>query len=986
MALSFCARYNLGVKNILTGQVFLKLIALFFLSLSFSALAASQFDTAEGRHFIEVYEQDGSWVVENYLVRPGKLQEKILARSFPLKTQANLFVEELQQGRTVTEKSIKVTTRERNAVAIWKVTRSWDLDWEEKYSRWVEQNLDKDFFVRNNLATDCADVAYALRWIFARNNALPMGATLAGTGVVFTHESGKAEWAQLPAHADWNKDQRFLKALNWLLNNVYTRTLWTDGYPLEISAKSIRPGAINLLGGHTELIARLINDGKTIPIQLLSSTVPRQVRELSGRAMTDGSPVAEDQGGLLQFRWLEKTQGAWVLRAKSAMPLYSREQYEGKLCEGTENFSMCIYQRLGMTFNPRTAVVSMVDSLTDLTRARIAVVRDGISFCAQNNCAPGTQGWEDHSTPTRDARLRAAYVSAEQVIGELSVLDSSLYSLWSSQLTSRMLTEVQSGLSLATFLGRLNARLVSFDPRDPSDSRWASSELGIATTVKNVFDRQEILREKLLSQAASCRQNRSLCSPGTSLFTSNNTLELDYNARTWLARYAHFCLTNTCPANMLPAIWENTWFQSSLPWDGLDLRRGVNPTARRAQVFYGTKYIDEIGDVVLFDQQRLVHRITGKTIPTPANARLVYHPKQKHLLVIHPNALYLWDGARFNAIPLSGDYDTYPVGDFHLILLERSETPSLRIVDLRDGQVRLTGSYYNIQFSTQAPIAAIITMDEATAGKIVFEKQGQYQEIPVSATLAPHRLWGYEKGQWVGSRTDYETSRTNVFSYTAQDIKKLAELPIIYSSYSLGPQWIAQTESATWLLNKNTWLIEKRYPDVWVNQSQMYDMELTQFDSMKSEPMKDLIISRNGQIKEFLIPREHSLIATHPDWLGLQNGAKEFSVVDHDGRELMAPSKQQAPRSCTLRVNVPLDCASSNPQHSGWSYQHTDGRSNWVITNFGTYGKLNTELSPWAQGLWLSDADISLNLGAYTNLEGGSVFSPFSGVMIYFPK
>ncbi len=965
-------------------------------SLSFSVLATTTiFDAAEGRHFIEVYEQDGSWVVENYLVRPGVLQEKILKRSFPLKTQANLFVGGLQQGRSQLDKSFRVTTREASAVALWKVTQAWDLQWEEKYSQWVEQNLDKDFFVRNQLATDCADVAYALRWIFARNNGLPMGATLAGTQVVFTHESGKAEWAQIPTHADWNKDQRFLKALDWLLNNVYTRTLWIDGYPLEISSKSIRPGVINLLGGHTELIARLVNDGKNIPIQLLSSTVPRQVRELYGRAMTDGTAVTEDAGGLIQFRWLEKIQGAWVLRAKNAMPLYSREQYQEKLCEGTENFSMCIYQRLGMSFNPRAAVVSIVDSLTALAKARMTVVREGLAFCAQNNCAPGTQGWEDHSTPTRDARLRAAYVSGEQVVGELSVLDSTLYSLWQNSLAGRPLSEAQADLNLATFLVRLNAYLVSFDPRDPLDSRWASTTVGIATSVKNVFDRQSILREKLMTQAAPCRQVRTLCSIETEFFAKTNSLELDFNARSWLARYAHFCLTNACPATMLPALWESTWFQSSMPWDSLDLRRGMNQGLRKSRIFYGSKHLEEIGDVLLIDQQYLVHRLTGATISTPPNARLVYHSKQKRLLAIHPDALYSWNGSTFMLVAikeiseLGGEYDTQVLGEHHLVIFPRAENPTLRIVDLRDGEIRLATTYVDFQSVTSGPSASVITIDNEVSGKIVFENQGQYQEFDVEFNLIPHRLWVRENGRWIGSRTSYETSMTTVYSYSPVRTEKLVELPIIYNSYLLNNTWWVQTENAAWALNKASWLIEQRYPGVWLNHSKVYDFEIFQLTPVDSSPMRNLLIHKNNQTTTFVIPMGHTLTASHPDWFTLNHNSDQYSVVDHSGRTLLPDLDKQSQRGCSTGIQNSLECASTNPQHAGWNYQYVgDGRS-WVVTNFGNYGKLNANLAPWAQGLWSSEEFVLPNRlpgGFYGSLESGSVFSPFSGVMIYFPK
>ena len=50
----------------------------------------------------------------------------------------------------------------------------WNDAYEVKFGDWVKENVDKDFFVRHDIVTDCADAALAVRAIFARIHHLPV--------------------------------------------------------------------------------------------------------------------------------------------------------------------------------------------------------------------------------------------------------------------------------------------------------------------------------------------------------------------------------------------------------------------------------------------------------------------------------------------------------------------------------------------------------------------------------------------------------------------------------------------------------------------------------------------------------------------------------------------------------------------------------------------------------------------------------------------
>jgi hypothetical protein len=93
----------------------------------------------------------------------------------------------------------------------------------------------EEFFYKNKVATDCADVAIAARWIFARIHKMPAAQTLAEPNVLFSNESFRNAWSDLPTHEDWTQDQLFRVALDYVLDNTYTHTLWKDSCSIHIS-------------------------------------------------------------------------------------------------------------------------------------------------------------------------------------------------------------------------------------------------------------------------------------------------------------------------------------------------------------------------------------------------------------------------------------------------------------------------------------------------------------------------------------------------------------------------------------------------------------------------------------------------------------------------------------------------------------------------------------------------------------------------------
>jgi len=106
---------------------------------------------------------------------------------------------------------------------IWTVgLNRWTVEEECRFGKWVDENITEDFFIRYRIPTDCADVPYAIRWIYARIAHLP-AAAITKNGKLIGHWS--RDWKHLPTHPDWHQDKRFRAALHYLVSETWTGTL-----------------------------------------------------------------------------------------------------------------------------------------------------------------------------------------------------------------------------------------------------------------------------------------------------------------------------------------------------------------------------------------------------------------------------------------------------------------------------------------------------------------------------------------------------------------------------------------------------------------------------------------------------------------------------------------------------------------------------------------------------------------------------------------
>ncbi|MBM4277820.1 MAG: hypothetical protein FJ130_08055 [Deltaproteobacteria bacterium] len=289
---------------------------------------------------------------------------------------------------------------------IWKVgDRRWSVEEENHFAGWVEENIAEDFFIRHKIPVDCADVPYAVRWIYARIAGLPASATTKN-GIFIGHWS--TQWRHLPTHSEWHKDIRFRKALLHMLSETTTRTLPLDTYPIRIETDSVTPGTpFFVTESHSGVIGRVILDGSSAhPLQTWEATSPAKVQKVSGRDFLTPRPESTVYSGLVKFRWPIFKDGRWQYLPAAEHSFYSLEQYSSDFYEGRADFVEAVARRIDPTdYDPWEKMEKVLNTTTRYLMDRIPVVIIGYQRCHRGGCREGSDLWEIHSTPGRDGQI-----------------------------------------------------------------------------------------------------------------------------------------------------------------------------------------------------------------------------------------------------------------------------------------------------------------------------------------------------------------------------------------------------------------------------------------------------------------------------------------------------------------------------------------------------------------------------------------------------
>lgn len=350
----------------------------------------------------------------------------------------------------------------------WKVgQRRWTIQEEYKYGKWLEANVKEDFFIRHKIRVDCADVPYAIRWIYARIHHLPAAARTVDN-MLIGHWS--KEWGRLPTNTTWDKDRRFRAALIAMLSSTATRTLPFDTYPIRIAADSVTPGTVFLLADdHAGIVSGIVMDGSTAhPIQTFEGGSPARVQRLRLRNFILPDPSGDRTSGLLKFRWPVREGNQWHYLPVKEHPFYSEEQYSSNFTKGYVDYLEAVAKRIDpKVYAPKEKTKKIINTLTRRLNERIPVVLEGNKKCHKIKCPEGSELWEIYSTPVRDEFIGVMIDHLEEIIrvnhlNRDAILDK--------------MAKIRLQISPDRFvtLQRVfqNFQWLSSDPEDTIEARW----------------------------------------------------------------------------------------------------------------------------------------------------------------------------------------------------------------------------------------------------------------------------------------------------------------------------------------------------------------------------------------------------------------------------------------------------------------------------------------------------------------------------------
>ena len=368
---------------------------------------------------------------------------------------------------------------------IWKVgSRRWTVQEENRYAGWVEANVKEDFFIRHKIPVDCADVPYAVRWIYARIAHLPAAATTVDNRLI-GHWS--KDWGHLPTNGRWDKDRRFRAALLFMLSKTWTRSLPADVYPIRVAPDTVQAGTAFLIAeSHAGIVRNIVMDGSTVhPVQTLEATLPGHAQRLKHRDFNSPDPDPLFHSGLVQFRWPVVKNGRWQYLPVKEHPYYSAEQYSAAFNEGYGDYVEAVAKRIDpKVYDPQERINRILEALIGRLKERIPVVLAGNQQCRRGRCPEGTRLWDLYSTSGRDETLEVMISYLEDIMKQNHIDRESVL-----ERTDRIFLQISPSRSITVSQVLRNAAWLDSDPEAAIAARWGLEKCGmIAMQLKSARD------------------------------------------------------------------------------------------------------------------------------------------------------------------------------------------------------------------------------------------------------------------------------------------------------------------------------------------------------------------------------------------------------------------------------------------------------------------------------------------------------------------
>jgi hypothetical protein len=256
-----------------------------------------------------------------------------------------------------------------------------------------------------------------------------------------------------------------------------------------LDREHLRAGVVYHTDHHASIVARVALDGtEPHPLVTWESTLPPAVRRLRVGVFSGGTPV--DRGhGLRRFRWPQPAAGGgWDYPDVEFQTGWSEEQYDLAFTAGKLSFARAVAERLQPDpVPPERQLLKYVEQAERLARERVPIVLAGHRACAgrRGRCGEGSDLWELHSTPNRDARMLGYLARVRELVEGERVDRAFAYDVLATRTLDvgvRLGGEgeapvgVRAGPDRGDQIDLLelyeNADHVSSEPADPIEKRW----------------------------------------------------------------------------------------------------------------------------------------------------------------------------------------------------------------------------------------------------------------------------------------------------------------------------------------------------------------------------------------------------------------------------------------------------------------------------------------------------------------------------------
>jgi len=378
--------------------------------------------------------------------------------------------------------------------AVWDSYYTWDQQWEEKYSDWVNTSWHQYIFTDkdspyNGIPNDCADAGYAMRAIFAFENNLPFAIVDPTRNSTKPITNLMKRWDRLPAGIP-----RLKAFIAYLAGIVYTGSMPQDSVPVALTPEALIPGIIFVKPRvHSYQIKDWSPQG--IPITI-NSTTPYSVKDMH-KYISFPAYIPEDMtnfsDGYRRFKRPDE-----LYKMTSSLPGFSLEQFiiSESLDFNSVDFNDFIIERthtVKETMEVKTRRLMFNVCYSSYNRA--SVINESTNYFnkiqSQGRSCMNAKEFDQYSTFSRDKRLKEYFVRLQQYIAQtkkfkgeefplkayaldIFVNDPSAYQRTRKQFLKFCTISYSSGkiLDVRELWQRLRFNLLVQNPNTTRDWRW----------------------------------------------------------------------------------------------------------------------------------------------------------------------------------------------------------------------------------------------------------------------------------------------------------------------------------------------------------------------------------------------------------------------------------------------------------------------------------------------------------------------------------